>query len=213
VGFPSQLAERRPDIREAEAKLHAATANVGVAVAAFYPSFTLSASFGFQALQFHNLWSMNARQYDMGPSFTIPIFQGGQLEYTLRLRKAQQREAAINFEKTALTAWHEVANALIAYRAEQQRRAELVRAVAQNRKALALSQSRYKEGVADFLTVLVAERSLLASQQQLASSTTTVSTDLVALYKALGGGWQASYPVRARSAPVSPVAQRTASAR
>jgi outer membrane protein TolC len=85
--------------------------------------------------------------------------------------------------------------------------------VAQNRKALALSQSRYKEGVADFLTVLVAERSLLASQQQLASSTTTVSTDLVALYKALGGGWQASYPVRARSAPVSPVAQRTASAR
>ena len=212
VGFPSQLAERRPDIREAEAKLHAATANVGVAVAAFYPSFTLSASFGFQALQFHNLWSLNARQYDMGPSFTIPIFQGGQLEYTLHLRKAQQREAAINFEKTALTAWHEVANALISYRAEQQRRAELVRAVAQNRKALALSQSRYKEGVADFLTVLVAERSLLASQQQLATSTTTVSTDLVALYKALGGGWQTSYPVRSRSGPVSPVAQRTASA-
>ena len=209
VGFPSQLAERRPDIREAEAKLHAATAQVGVAVASFYPTVTLSASFGFQALQFGNLWKWNARQYDVGPGFTIPIFQGGQLKYTLHLRKAQQREAAITFEKTTLTAWHEVANALIAYQAEQERRAALIQAVAENRKALVLAQSRYKEGVADFLTVLDTERSLLAAQEQLAASTTTVSTNLVALYKALGGGWQQNYPT---VTPASQPVRTTASA-
>ena len=106
-----------------------------------------------------------------------------------------------------------MANALIAYRAEQQRRAELVRAVTENRKALTLAQSRYKEGVSDFLTVLDTERSLLASQQLLATSTTAVSTDLVALYKALGGGWQETYPVRAPAVrAASPAARRTASA-
>ncbi|MGH7042273.1 MAG: efflux transporter outer membrane subunit [Acetobacteraceae bacterium] len=225
VGFPSELVRRRPDIRQAEAKLHAATATVGVAVASFYPSVTLSASFGFQALTFGNLWKWDARQYDAGPGFTIPIFQGGELKYTLHLRKAQQQEAAIGYEKTVLSAWHEVANALTAYQDEQLRRSQLINAVAQSRKALVLAQSRYQEGVADFLTVLDSERSLLSSQQQLAASTTTVSTNLVALYKALGGGWQNSFPVAGsivRSAagtdrvataspPASPVARTPAS--
>ena len=203
VGFPSELLRRRPDIREAEAKLHAATANVGVAVASFYPSITLSASFGFQALQFGNLWKWDARQYDAGPGITIPIFQGGLLKYTLVLRKAQQKEAAIAYAKTVLSAWHEVDDALIAYRDEQRRRAALIQAVAENRKALVLSQSRYKEGVADFLTVLDAERSLLSAQEQLALSTTTVSTNLVALYKALGGGWQNNFPTAAPDVPAA----------
>lgn len=228
VGFPSELVRRRPDILEAEAKLHAATATVGVAVASFYPSVTLSASFGFQALTFGNLWKWDARQYDAGPGFTIPIFQGGQLKYTLHLRKAQQQEAAISYEKTVLSAWHEVANALTAYQDEQLRRAQLIDAVAENRRALVLAQSRYREGVADFLTVLDTERSLLSAQQQLAQSTTTVSTNLVALYKALGGGWQNSFPVAgpdqpaaaaaagkmtaAAIPPASPAARTTASA-
>jgi NodT family efflux transporter outer membrane factor (OMF) lipoprotein len=218
VGFPSQLLLRRPDIREAVDKLHAATADVGVAVANFYPSFTLTASFGFQALQFGNLWKWDARQYDVAPGFTIPIFQGGELKYTLELRKAQQQEAAVFFEKTVLSAWHEVDNALTAYQDQQLRRAQLVGAVADNRRALVLAQSRYQQGVADFLTVLDAERSLLGSEQQLALSTTTVSTNLVALYKALGGGWQNSFPLpgtdqtMAATKPTSPAAQTTASA-
>ncbi len=190
VGIPSELTRRRPDIRQAEAQLHAATADVGVATANFYPSITLSASFGLQSLQFANLFKWDARQYAAGPGLNIPIFQGGQLRYTLQLRKAAQREAAINFQRTVLSAWNDVDNALTAFREEQLRRDQLIGAVEQNRRALALAQSRYQEGVADFLQVLVAQQSLLAAQQQLASSTTAVSTDLVALYKALGGGWE-----------------------
>lgn len=196
VGFPSELARRRPDVREAEAQLHAATAQVGVAVAAFYPQVTLSASFGFQSLQFGSLWKWDARQYSAGPGFTLPIFQGGQLRYTVELRKAQEQEAAVNYTKTVLQAWHDVDNALTAYEREQQRRAQLIQAVAENRRALSLAQSRYQQGVADFLSVLTAEQSLLSTQQQLAISTTTVSTNLVALYKALGGGWEPFYPAQ-----------------
>ncbi|WP_428490876.1 efflux transporter outer membrane subunit [Rhodopila sp.] len=190
VGLPSELARRRPDIRQAEAQLHAATADIGVAQANFYPSVSLTGSFGLQALQFRKVFDINSKQYSVGPGLTIPIFQGGQLRSTLRLREAQQQEAAINFQRTVLQAWHDVDNALTAYQAEQTRRDELVRAVTDNRHALTLAQSRYQQGVADFLTVLDAERSLLAAQLQLADSTTMVSSNLVALYKALGGGWE-----------------------
>ena len=202
VGLPSELARRRPDVAQAEAQLHAATATVGVAVAAFYPSVTLSGSVGLQALQPANFFNLNARQYAVGPGITIPIFQGGQLKSTLHLREAQQEEAAVNYQKTVLQAWHDVDNALTAYQTEQARRDQLVLAVAQSQRALELAQSRYQQGVADFLTVLVAETSLLSSQQQLADSTTTVSENLVALYKALGGGWETDLPREAAaSAP------------
>jgi NodT family efflux transporter outer membrane factor (OMF) lipoprotein len=194
VGFPSELARRRPDVAQAEAQLHAATATVGVAVAAFYPSVTLSGSIGLQSLQPWRFFNLNARQYAVGPGITIPIFEGGQLKSTLHLREAQQEEAAVFYQKTVLQAWHDVDNALTAYQTEQARRDQLVLAVAQNQRALDLAQSRYQEGVSDFLTVLVAETSLLSSQQQLADSTTTVSANLVALYKALGGGWETDLP-------------------
>jgi NodT family efflux transporter outer membrane factor (OMF) lipoprotein len=194
VGVPSELARRRPDVMQAEAQLHAATATIGVAVAAFYPSVTLSGSFALQALQPSQFFSFNAREYAAGPGITIPIFQGGQLKSTLHLREAQQEEAAVNYQKTVLQAWHDVDNALTAYQTEQARRDQLVLAVAQNQRALGLAQSRYQQGVADFLTVLDTERSLLQTQQQLAESTTNVSQNLVALYKALGGGWETDLP-------------------
>jgi NodT family efflux transporter outer membrane factor (OMF) lipoprotein len=199
VGVPSELARRRPDIRQAEAQLHAATADVGVAVADFYPRVTLSASLGIQALQPKNLFTWDARQYGLGPTVSLPIFQGGQLRSTLRLRKEQQQEAAVNYERTVLNAWHEVDNALTAYASEQKRRDELTQAVAENRRALGLAQLRYRQGLIDFLTVLDAQRSLLQTEQQLADSTTTVSNNLVALYKALGGGWESAFPATAAS--------------
>ncbi len=194
VGFPSALARRRPDIRQAEEQLHSATATIGVAVAAFYPQVTLNGSFGFQSLTFSKLWTWDARNYALGPGITLPIFEGGQLRETVQLRKAQAQEAAINYQRTVLQAWHDVDNALDAYRREQQRRNQLIQAVADNRRALSLAQSRYQEGVADFLSVLTAEQNLLATEQQLATSTTTVSDNLVALYKALGGGWETTFP-------------------
>jgi NodT family efflux transporter outer membrane factor (OMF) lipoprotein len=200
VGLPSELARRRPDIRQAEAQLHAATAEIGVAHANFYPSLNLTGSFGLQSLQFSNLFNLNARQYAMGPGLTIPIFEGGQLRSTLQLRQAQQQEAAITFQKTVLQAWHDVDNALTAYKTEQTRRDELAQAVVQNQRAVALAQSRYAQGVADFLSVLDAERSLLQTQQQLAQSTTDVSSNMVALYKALGGGWETDMPEASKTA-------------
>ena len=195
VGLPSELARRRPDIRQAEAQLHAATADIGVAVANFYPSVTLSGSLGLQAVQPWRMFNIDARDYAVGPGVTIPIFQGGQLKATLELRKTQQQEAAIDYQKVVLGAWHDVDNALTAYQTEQARRDQLIQAVAQNQRALGLAQSRYAEGVADFLQVLTAQQNLLSTQQQLALTTTNVSANLVALYKALGGGWETQLPV------------------
>jgi NodT family efflux transporter outer membrane factor (OMF) lipoprotein len=194
IGLPSELARRRPDIRESEAQLHAATATIGVAEANFYPSFTLTGSFGIQGLQPWNLFTLASRMYALGPSVNIPIFEGGRLKATLALRKEQEQEAAVVYQRTVLGAWHEIDNSLTAYQAEQRRRDQLTEAVAQNERAVSLAQSRYQQGVADFLQVLDAQRSLFATQQELAVSTTTVDTDLVAIYKALGGGWETDFP-------------------
>jgi NodT family efflux transporter outer membrane factor (OMF) lipoprotein len=194
IGLPSELARRRPDIREAEARLHGATADIGVAVASFFPTVTLSGSVGVQALQPKNLFTTAAGQYAFGPSLTVPIFEGGQLRATLQLRKAQQQEAAVTYQKVVLQALGEVDNALSAY-ADEQRRHDLLAATARDSEtALNLSRDLYTRGLADFLKVLDAQRTLLSARQQLADSETTLSTNLVALYKALGGGWETQFP-------------------
>jgi NodT family efflux transporter outer membrane factor (OMF) lipoprotein len=190
IGLPSELARRRPDIRQAEAQLHAATADIGVAVADFYPRITLSGSLGLQALQFKDLGNWAARQYALGPSLTLPIFEGGRLKATLELREAQQQETAIAYHNTVLQAWHEVDNALTAYADEQRRNDALAKAVQSSREALSLARRRYRVGVSDFLPVLDAQRTLLQTEQDYTNSTSTLATNLVALYKALGGGWE-----------------------
>jgi NodT family efflux transporter outer membrane factor (OMF) lipoprotein len=207
VGLPSELARRRPDIRRAEAQLHSATATVGVAVADFYPRVTLSGSAAIQAIDGANLAEWAARSYSIGPSITLPIFEGGRLKRTLELRQAQQQEAAITYQRTVLNALHEVDNALTAYDSEQRRRAQLEQAVAQGRRALGLARDRYTQGIADFLSVLDAQRNLLAAQQQLTDSTTTISTNLIQIYKALGGGWEGDFPL---DTPPPDKAQRAA---
>ncbi len=193
IGIPSELARRRPDIRQAEAQLHAATAEIGVAKADFYPKLTLSGSAALQATQLKNL-GLPAQTYSLGPSLTIPIFEGGRLRRTVDLRTAQQQEAAANFQKTVLQAFTDVDNALVAYGAEQRRHARLAEQVVQSRTALDLAQKRYRQGVSDFLEVLTAQRTVLQAEQSLSDSTATVSSNLVALYKALGGGWEGAYP-------------------
>jgi NodT family efflux transporter outer membrane factor (OMF) lipoprotein len=194
LGIPSELARRRPDIRAAEAQLHAATADIGVAVAAFYPSVQLNGTVGFDALDIKNLWKGSSLQYMVGPSVTLPIFAGGRLKSSLELRDAQQQEAAITYHKTVLQAWHDVVNALVAYRLEQSRRARLRAQADHSRQALTLARTRYTDGVTEFLSVLDAERSLLQAEQQYATSTTNVSLNLVQLFKALGGGWELTFP-------------------
>jgi NodT family efflux transporter outer membrane factor (OMF) lipoprotein len=190
VGVPSELARRRPDIRAAEANLHAATATTGVATADFYPRVMLSGSGAIQGLQFRNLADWSAQAYSFGPSVSLPIFDNGRLTRTLEFREQQQQEAALQYQRTVLNALHEVDNALTAFKSEQRRRAGLQRAVEQNRRALALARDRYAQGVGDFLQVLTAQRGALGSEQDLADSDTVVSTNLVQLYKVLGGGWE-----------------------
>lgn len=194
LGLPSELARRRPDIREAEGQLHAATANVGVAIASFYPKFQLNGQVVLDSLQFNKLFNASSLQYMAGPSVTLPIFDGARLKSTLALSEAQQAEAAITYHKTVLQAWHEVVNAIAALRLEQVRRARLRAQLDHTRAALELGRSRYNDGVADFLTVLDAERNLLQNEQQFAQSTTNVALYLVTLFKALGGGWEQAMP-------------------
>ncbi len=201
LGVPSELARRRPDIRQAEAQLHAATANIGVAIGDFYPSVTLNGSVGFQALDLQNLWKGTSLQYAMGPNITLPIFEGGRLKATLAMRTAQQQEAAVTYHETVLKAWHDVVNALVAYRTERERHLRLVAQAAHARAALSLARDRYNNGVAQFISVLNDERTLLDAELQAAISETNVAVDLVALYKALGGGWESRFPV----APEPPV--------
>ena len=194
LGIPSELARRRPDIRAAEDQLHAATATIGVAVGSFYPSVQLNGTVGLDALDFTNLWKGSSLQYMVGPSVSLPIFAGGRLKKTLELRDAQQQEAAIFYHKTVLQAWHDVVNALVARRLEQVRRARLKAQADHSRQALTLARARYADGVEQFVTVLDAERSLLQAEQQHAASTTNVSLNVVQLFKALGGGWEETFP-------------------
>ncbi len=194
MGLPSELARRRPDIRAAEASLHAATAQIGVAVSDFFPNVSLTGSFGIAALNAYQMGSLRSMQYGVGPTVSLPIFQGGQLVSTLALRKQQQKEAALTYQKTVLQALNDVDNSLTAYNTEQQREAALTKTVAAARRALDLARQRYVQGVATFLDVLTAQSVLLGAEIQLAQSTTLVSTNLVLLYKALGGGWEQTYP-------------------
>ena len=196
VGIASELARRRPDIRAAEARLHAATAEIGVAVASFYPTLQLNGTVGLDSVDVPHLFAPGSLQYMAGPSLKVPLFAGGRLKNMLELTKAQQQEAAVQYQQTVLRAWHEVVNALVAYRSELKRQAALKREIEHSRGALELARERYSDGVGDFLTVLDTARTLLQAGQQYATSTTNVSLDLVQLFKALGGGWEPVFPSR-----------------
>jgi multidrug efflux system outer membrane protein len=190
VGIPSTLARRRPDVRAAEAQLHAATADVGVAVAQFYPDISLTGEIGTRGEHARELAHWSSLFYSFGPSISLPIFQGGALVANLRLSKAEQAGAALQYRKVVLMALRDVDNALVVYRTDQSRRLELGNTVAAQQTAFDLSSDSYRKGLVSFITVLDAERQLAQARQQYVQGTTQVTTDLVALYKALGGGWE-----------------------
>jgi NodT family efflux transporter outer membrane factor (OMF) lipoprotein len=190
VGLPGTLVRRRPDVREAEAHLHEATAQTGVAVASFYPDVTLNGAASVESLRLTNLFSPTSAAFAVGPSISIPIFEGGQLRGVLALRESRQREAAIFFQRAVLQAWKEVDDALTAYREAQHRRADVARSVTENLAALQAARQRYSEGAIDFLNVITTQAQLLQSENDLADSDTQIATYLVNLYRALGGGWE-----------------------
>ena len=190
IGLPGALMRRRPDIRQAEADLHAATAQTGVAVASFYPDISLSGSFGFESLKTSSLFDWASRAFMGGAAIDLPIFEGGRLKGTLKLRKSQQREAAIQYRRVVLQAWHDVDNALTGYAEAQHAQADTLATGQANARALKAAEQQYAEGVTTFIDVIQAQAALLQSQDALARSNAQVEIALVALYKALGGGWE-----------------------
>ncbi len=190
AGVPSDLLRRRPDIRAAEASIHAATARIGVATADLYPKASISGSIGYQADSLHTLFGPLSRFWSFGPSLSWQVFNTGQDLSNIELQKALQEESIISYRQALLAAVQEVENALIASAKEQQHQQYLSQAVAANRKAVDLATKLYVAGQTEFLNVLDAQRSLYASEDALAQSTGMVATDLIALYKGLGGGWE-----------------------
>ena len=191
VGLPSTLARRRPDIREAEDELHAATAGVGVAVADFYPDISLMGSIGERSYVTANLLTSWAGLfYSAGPSISLPIFEGGRLTAQLRLAHARQAEAALNYRSTVLNALREVEDALVAYRTDALASARTAATVTSAGDSFNLAKTRYALGLSSYLQVLDAQRTLVAAQQQLVGAGVTLASDIVTLYTALGGGWQ-----------------------
>jgi NodT family efflux transporter outer membrane factor (OMF) lipoprotein len=189
AGLPSDLLRRRPDIRRAEADIHAATARIGVATAELFPKFTISGAAGMRSGDFSSWLTWSQRFWSFGPSVSWRVFDTGRTRSAIELEKALQEQALIAYRQTVLSALQEAENALIASAKEQERRRALAAAVAANRRAVNLAKILYAEGQTDFLNVLDAQRSLFLTEETLVLSTSAVSTDLVALYKAIGGGW------------------------
>jgi outer membrane protein, multidrug efflux system len=190
IGLPASLARRRPDIRLAEAQLHAATAGVGIAVAQLFPDVSLTGNAGLRSDRAKYLARWASLFYSFGPAVSLPVFEGGRLTAGVRIAKTEEVEAVIGYRKAVLNALQEVENALAAYRTDETQRAALADTAAANERALALSRDRYRHGISSFIDVLNAEHNWAQSRQQLIAATLAETTDLVALYKALGGGWE-----------------------
>jgi NodT family efflux transporter outer membrane factor (OMF) lipoprotein len=198
VGLPSDLLKRRPDIRRAEAELAAATARIGEAKADLFPRFVLTGTAGRQATQLHDLTLGAANFFAAGPGISLPLFTGGRIRSNIAVQTSRQREALISYQSSVLHALEEVQNALVNYSQEQERRDRLNQAVEQSQLAVHLASEQYHAGLVDFLSVLEAQRELYADEDQLVQSQTSVTTNLIALYRALGGGWSARQAVPAR---------------
>jgi multidrug efflux system outer membrane protein len=190
VGLPSELLRRRPDVRAAEHDLAAATANIGVQTAELFPKFYLLGLGGYSTISASSWISPGSQYWTAGPTMTWRVLDFGRIRAQIKAADAQTKGALAAYEKAVVTAFQDVENALVAYNNEQVRYRALADAVEANRRALALATELYKKGLGDYLNVLVTQRALFDIEDQLADSQRTVTANLVALYKALGGGWE-----------------------
>jgi len=190
VGLPSQLLLRRPDVRQAERQLAAATAQIGVATADLFPKFSLTGSAGFQSVSASDWFAGGSKFWSLGPTVQWNIFDAGRIRANIKVQNARQEQALANYEQTVLVSFEDVENALVAYAKEQVRRRSLEDAVTSSQESLRLANQLYANGLANFINVLDAERSLYQAQDQLVQSERAVSANLISLYKALGGGWE-----------------------
>ncbi len=195
IGIPTDLLRRRPDIQSAEWRAAAQCAQIGVAKANLYPAFSLSGTFGFQASDagphaLGDMFQWKSRTGAIGPSVQWNIFNYGQITNLVRVQDARFQELLIAYQNTVLQAQQEVENALIAFLKAQQRAQKLAGATAAAKRSMELAILQYREGTTDFTTVLTAEQSLLTQQDNLAITLGDISSNLVGVYRAMGGGWQ-----------------------
>jgi multidrug efflux system outer membrane protein len=190
AGLPSELIERRPDIRQAEEQLIAANAQIGVAKAEYFPAISLTGQVGTASNALNTLFQDSTFAYSYGAAVTQPIFNAGRIRSNVHLTEAQEREAVLTYKKTIAQAFQDVSNALVAYQKFREFREQQERFVTASRDALNLSNMRYKGGYSGYLDVLTNQTTLFQGQLSLASAREEEMLSLVQLYNALGGGWQ-----------------------
>ncbi|MGC8829975.1 MAG: multidrug efflux RND transporter permease subunit [Verrucomicrobiia bacterium] len=190
IGKPDELLRRRPDIRAAERALAAATARIGVATADLFPRVTFIGSIGLEAKTLSGWGEAGADTYSFGPRISWAALDIGRVKARIKAADARAEASLANYEKTVLTALEETENALVQYGKTIARLRYLEQSAKAAEEALKLAQQRYEHGITDYLTVLDAQRVQLSAQSQLAQAQTQASTALVAIYKALGGGWK-----------------------
>jgi NodT family efflux transporter outer membrane factor (OMF) lipoprotein len=191
VGVPAEVLRRRPDVRRAERQLAAQTARIGVATADLYPKFSLPGSIGLEALSANHLFSTSSWLWTLVSRFSWNVFKGGAIRQNIEVQNALQEQTLKQYEAAILIALEDVENALTAFAEEQERRDALLAATESAQRAAELARDQYASGLIDFQTVLDSERSVLSFQDQLAQSRGQVTSNLISLYKALGGGWTA----------------------
>lgn len=201
--IPADVVRRRPDIRAAERRLAAQTAQVGVATAALYPSLSLNGSIGVTASNGHDLLSDGLQSNRVGIGLNLPIFRGGALRQGIKVQNALVDEALAGYEEAVLGVYEEVENGLTQWVNEQTRRAALLDSASSARIARDLALAQYNAGLVDFQTVLTADRQLISSEDSLAVSDGEIASNLIRLYKAFGGGWSV-YPVSSIAAAGTP---------
>jgi NodT family efflux transporter outer membrane factor (OMF) lipoprotein len=195
VGIPADLLRRRPDIQSAEWQAAAQCAQIGVAKAELFPAFSLNGAFGVEAGNAGNytlgdLFQWRSRTGSMGPSFKWNIFNYGRIINQVRVQDARFQELLLTYRNTVLKAQQEVENALIAFLTSQERAKKLAGATDAAQRSMELAILQYREGITDFTTVLTAQQNLLTQQDNLADTLGQISTSLVSMYRAMGGGWQ-----------------------
>ena len=193
VGIPAEALRHRPDVRKTERELAAQTARIGEATADLYPRFKLAGTIGLESVQSSRLLKSSSRFWSIGPSISWNIFDAGAVRRNIEVQTALQEQQLAAYEATILNALQEVENAIVAYAEEQNRRHALSDAVEAAQCAVELSRTKYQAGLVDFATLLDAERSLLSYQDQLVQSNGTVVSNLIRLYKVLGGGWEVEH--------------------
>ncbi|MCP3960486.1 MAG: efflux transporter outer membrane subunit [bacterium] len=192
TGLPAEALRQRPDVRRAERQLAAQSARIGVATADLYPRFSLSGFFALEATDVSNLG--DGATWGIVPGLRWNLFDGGRVRSAIQVEEARTEQALVRYERTILRALEEVENALVSYTLEQRRRERLQAAVTATQRTVELVEIQYRSGLTDFQNVLDAQRSLFVQQDQLATSEGQVTRNLIALYKALGGGWDPESP-------------------